>query len=68
MAQVENSEKEKNFINENTASNVSTIEPEIQIFNLYTAGHISKQPTCPFIHQLNIDLGDRWSHKSLGYL
>ena len=56
-AQVENGEEETNNFTKNTTFDVSTIEPKIQIFNLYATGHKSKQSTRPFIHQLDIDSG-----------
>ena len=39
------------------ASDVSVIDPEIQIFDLYTVGHNPEQTTQPFVHQLNIETG-----------
>ena len=40
---------------EHVASDVSVSESEIQIFNLYMAGH--KNSAQPFVHQLSIDTG-----------
>jgi hypothetical protein len=54
---VKNGEEETNNFTKSTTSDVSTIEPEIQNFNLYATGHNSKQSTRPFIHQLNINSG-----------
>ena len=51
-------ETEGHFITEPITSDVSNIDPEIQIFDLYTVGHNSIKTTVqPFIHQLNINSG-----------
>jgi hypothetical protein len=56
-APAEESRKETSFITEENASDVSIIEPETQIFDLYNVEHNPEQITQPFIHQVNIDTG-----------
>jgi hypothetical protein len=56
-APVEEGDREANFSNETTASDVSVLDPEIQIFDLYTLGHKPEHGVQPFVHQLNIETG-----------
>ena len=53
---VEGEEKLSGIV-EMKASDVSDIDPEIQIFDLYAVGYDDKKTTQPFVHQLNIDTG-----------
>ena len=53
---LESDEKANNIV-EMKASDVSVIDSEIQIFDLYTVGYDTKKTTQPFIHQLSIDTG-----------
>ena len=50
-------EEKTSFITKVTASDVSEIDPEIPIFNLYDTESNPKRTTRPFIHQLSIDTG-----------
>jgi hypothetical protein len=49
---MENSREGSQIITEPNVSDVSTIDPELQIFDLYTVS--PEQPIQPFIHQLSI--------------
>ena len=49
-------EEKTGYITETNASNVSNIDPEIQIIDLYTVEHDEKT-TQPFVHWLNINTG-----------
>ena len=50
-------EEKTSFITEVTASDVSEIEPEIPIFNLYDTESNTKRTARPFVHQLSINTG-----------
>ena len=50
-------EEKTDYSNMTSTSDVSDIDPEIQIFDLYTVGYDTKKTIRPFIQQLNIDSG-----------
>lgn len=57
-APVTESEEEKMSSNTKPKeSDVSDVDPGIQIVDLYIVGYDTKKPTQPFIHQLNINTG-----------
>ena len=48
---------ESNYITETIAADVTVIEPEIQIFDLYAVGYNDKGTVQPFVHHLDINTG-----------
>ena len=56
-APVVEGEGETGYITETKATDVSNIDLEIQIVDLYTVGHDNKKITQPFVHQLDINTG-----------
>jgi hypothetical protein len=56
-APVDESGGSTSFITEEITSDVSVVEPEIQVVDLYTVGYDPKQTVHPFVHQLDIDTG-----------
>jgi hypothetical protein len=56
-APIAGDEGKTGYITETIAADVSVIDPEIQIFDLYGVGYDNKKTVQPFVHQLNIDTG-----------
>ena len=53
-APAEIGEEKKDFITKTSATDVSTVDPDMQIFDLYTVRHEPERVVQPFIHRLNI--------------
>ena len=53
----EEGERKTDSNSEKNISDVSVLDPEIEVFDLYTVGHNPEQTTHPFIHQLNVNTG-----------
>ena len=57
MAAPKEGGRKADIISEKIATDVSVLDPEIQIVDLYTVGHDPKHTTQPFVHQLDINTG-----------
>lgn len=57
-ALVENGDQKVDINTETNAIDVSVIDSENQIFDLYAVGHAPEHVIQPFIHQLNIEAKD----------